>query len=135
MSIAQRARPATATRDPVLGLLEQIRDELVALRHAFEQSPRRRSRSASASAIFVALAAVAGDAAFSVRELLHHTRVDSQLRAVLLANDLANTRRLGKWLASLTGATIAGLRLEHVGDDRDGAVWRLFVADSRDPLS
>jgi hypothetical protein len=77
--------------------------------------------------VFLALTASVDDKAFSARELRERADLlDGELRAALAAAGLVNGRKIGKYLRSVEGQTIAGLRLERIGTDHDGIVWRVW---------
>ena len=73
------------------------------------------------------MAAAVADRAFSGRELIQHAAlVDGELRAALDVAGLNTARRLGKFFKMIEGQTIAGVRLERIGVDRDGLIWRVW---------
>jgi hypothetical protein len=80
-------------------------------------------------AVLVAtIAAAVGDRAFSARELVAHARVVGGPVAVALGG--LSARRLGKKLRKLAGQEFDGLVVEHLGADRDGAIWVVRVVDT-----
>lgn len=110
-----------------LDLVDEVRTlraELVAVRDrvaVLEQACRRRG---DAPPLLLAVAAAVAETAFSAGEVLQHARVVPSLRQALAAAGIRNPRQLGKWFRTLEGRDVGGVRLDRVGADRDGVVWR-----------
>jgi hypothetical protein len=66
---------------------------------------------------------------FYTSELRRHAKVDSRLR--FLIGD-RNNRELGTVLYEITtkGHSIMGVRLERIGEDRNGAIWLVIFSGS-----
>lgn len=117
-----------------LAVLCEIRDELRRLREAIVGGQRGRlapaDRAALADLLPIVAAAVA-DRAFTVRELRDHAALPSQLvlRDAIEANGGPN--KLGRLLKRGDGFDVAGWRVERIGNDRDGLVWRVRAATGR----
>jgi len=114
----------------VLVLLRTIDTKLdLLLSHAahVQALPHKAALSRDDRALLPVLAATVEDLAFSTREVMERAALfDVELRAALAAAGLINARKLGKWLRTIEGRTIAGLRLERIGVDRDGIIWRVL---------
>ena len=116
-------------------LLGEILTELQALRTAVERERPRRPQDLGADLgeHLRTISAVVQDRLFSVSELLAHAAIPEgeALRAAIVGLVGAlNGRRLGKFLRSVEGQDVAGLRVERIGVDRLGAVWALRVCES-----
>ncbi|MGE0875665.1 MAG: hypothetical protein AB7O31_13460 [Burkholderiales bacterium] len=111
----------------------EILAEIRALRadvRAMAERGRRRHRPADHGEHLRAIAAVVGSRLFSVNELLRHATLtdDGELRGALVGIAGAlNGRRIGKVLREVEGQNIDGLRIERVGEDRQGITWTLRV--------
>jgi hypothetical protein len=103
-----------------------VLNELRLIRQLLERDRRPVAR-ATIDTVLPLLSAVVGERAFSAKEVMAHAGlVDEDLRTALDAAGLSTARRLGKWLRSIEHQTIAGARLERIGLDRDGVVWRVW---------
>ena len=69
-----------------------------------------------------AIAAAIGSAAFTTAGLIECCAIDEELGEAL--GDLT-PRRLGKLLRKLAGQDFSGLTIEKIGEERDGAIWRI----------
>lgn len=122
-----------SAREPVAGveaLLLEILGELRAIRAAIAPGPHAPLEP-GAEALVLAISAHAGDLLFCARELVEHSRLRA---AIVAAVGELNSRRLGRLLRRLEGREIAGVRIERVGEDRDGVAWRVSrVSDARKP--
>jgi hypothetical protein len=130
-SCLSEARPVSRGRGgnieaPAVELLR----ELVALQRQILAALERQQRPDANSKhvwILPALAVAVADRAFSAREVMQHAALaDGELRAALDGAGLSNGRKLGKFLKGVEGQTIAGIRLERIGIDRDGVIWRVW---------
>jgi hypothetical protein len=137
-----RARPRTedgATTAPPLrepgieerpvivpaSFLEELRSELREIRaelRGLRRDPKRR-RLAREHLLPVLTTAVAGYA-FTTAEVFRHAKTDETLSTALDAAEIANAQSLGKYLRSIKGRTIGGVRIEQIGDEAEGLVWR-----------
>jgi hypothetical protein len=54
-----------------------------------------------------------------------------RLRAALDAIGATDARRLGKWLEKWEGRVVDGLRIDAIGSDRQGILWRVCRVDTR----
>ena len=118
-----------------LALLLEIAADVRALREAAERERPRRPQNSGADfgKHLRAIAAVVEDRLFSVSELLVHAAIPEGevLRAAIIGLvGTLNGRRLGKFLRSVEGENIAGLRIERIGADRLGVAWVLRVCES-----
>ncbi len=80
-----------------------------------------------AKALVAAIAVAVGDRAFNARELVEHAPEVGGPLAAAVGN--LSARKLGKALRRIAGKDFAGLRIEKIGDDRDGAIWRIASLD------
>ena len=102
-------------------LIVEVRDLRADLRNQYRPRPTGRETA------LVRLAAAVGDRAFSAREAIQHAELlDRELAAAFTVAGLTSARQLGVFFHYIEGQTIAGLRLERLGQDRDGAIWRVF---------
>ena len=86
----------------------------------------RRPSHLTHEALLPVLARAVKDNAFSAREVMQHAAlVDGDLRAALHAADLRSARQLGKWFRTIEGQTLTGLRLDRLGADNQGVIWRV----------
>jgi hypothetical protein len=102
-------------------LLRAIRDELQLIRGVLERQPRRRP---SRAALLPILAATVRDRAFNAVEVINHAEVDPVLRAALDRAGLETPQQLGKVLRAWEARPVRGHRLERLGRDSDGVIWR-----------
>lgn len=120
MSIAQRARPVAA------GLLEQLRDELGAVRARVAALEHQAGvRADDDRALMRAIIGSVGAHVFSAGELVAHAVTDPELRAVLTRYGTA--KRVGKCLRRIVDQPIAGFTLRRVGRDHSGTIWAVQV--------
>jgi hypothetical protein len=71
---------------------------------------------------------------FTTPELLRHAALpaNSDLqRALECEFDDPNSRRIGKFLASIAGRPIGGFMAERIGQEREGAIWRVRVCPDK----
>lgn len=139
-------------------LLERLGDEMLvelrAIRAVGEQlvvllaSDERRCAGGQSgvsphamAAVLRDIAAVIGDATFTVKSLLEVARVREEKVLLQAIESLARGaeprlwgRRLGAALSAVQGRDLEGLRVERSAgySDRDGATWVLRVCESRD---
>lgn len=107
--------------DPeVLDKLDAILVEIRGLREDLARDRRRPSRANVLATIAIAV----GDRAFNAAEVLDHAEVDRDLAEALDAAHLTTPRALGRYLRTIAGRTIHGIRVVQIGADRDGIVWR-----------
>jgi hypothetical protein len=120
-----RHAPADSTTDTIVTLLRELvggQQRIIALL----ERDRPARQPAHDDALMLALGAAVADRAFSARELTQHAAlVDGDLRAALDAAGLVSARRLGKFFRTIEGQTIAGLRLDRIGTDNQGVIWRV----------
>jgi hypothetical protein len=115
----------------MLAILAAIKENTAAVR---ELSLRKEtpvgahgSSPGRADLLLPVLAASVEDKAFSTREVMERAALlDVALRDALAAAGLSNPRQLGKWLRTLEGRQLVGVRLERIGTDHDGIVWRVW---------
>lgn len=128
-----------AASDPNTVLLQAILAELRAMPAAIAGAIAAgdRSRGAALSqadramlaALLPVIAGTIGTYVFSARELIAHAAspVNAGLRVELerAFGPLApgTTRRLGRFLTRGAGFVASGLRVERIGDAREGALW------------
>jgi hypothetical protein len=53
-----------------------------------------------------------------------HAGVDHRLAAQLAAAGISNARQLGHYLRRAERRPLGPVRIERIGDERDGAIWR-----------
>ena len=120
--------PPLGAPDPVLGLLEQLRDEVTGLRVRVDALEARcRPRDAADAAVLTTIAAQIGGTRFTSADVLSLAREDLLLADALEAADITTTRELGALLARLDGESVAG----YTGPRRAPAstlVWQLLPA-------
>lgn len=107
-------------------ILERL-DRIVASNAAILAELRRERPRPDRARVLPAIATAIGDRAFNAAEVLNHATVDRELAAVLDAARIPNARILGQYLRTIEGRTIGGVRVERIGEDREGIVWRVFV--------
>jgi hypothetical protein len=110
----------------LLSILAAIKENTAAVR---ELSLRKEPPDVGKfhEALLPVLAAAVEAKAFSAREVMERAALlDVALRAALAAAGLDNPRQLGKWLRTVEGRQLAGVRLERIGTDHDGIVWRVW---------
>jgi hypothetical protein len=80
------------------------------------------------AAVLPAIATAVGDRLFTVSELQRHARLAEfgSLRAAIERAGGGN--RLGRLLKRAAGYDVGGLRVEHIGEDRDGLVFTVVSA-------
>jgi hypothetical protein len=105
--------------------LANVLAEIGRLRLALEPGDEADAR------LVAAIAATVGDAAFTSRELVRHA--DAGLGSALEGADLVSPREVGWCLRRLRGIVVDGFRLERVGTDRDGIVWRVLRVSQEEP--
>ena len=123
-----RAAPVSPARPPdtIVSLLSELVAEVRGLRADLTRDRRPAAHAADHVAFMLALGAAVADRAFSAREVNQHAAlVDGALRAALAGAGLVNARRIGKFFRTIEGQTIAGLRLDRIGSDSEGVVWRV----------
>jgi hypothetical protein len=123
--ISTRAAVPDTTEALLRELVEEVRGLRADLARERGRSP---ARDASVEALLPVLAAAVADRAFTSREVVEHAVVDGALRAALDKAGVVTGRQLGKWLRRAEGRAIAGVRLERIGTDRDGVIWRVRVS-------
>ncbi|MFO1196584.1 MAG: hypothetical protein U1E86_06375 [Burkholderiaceae bacterium] len=127
--------PAGADLAEIVGLLRRIADDLAVLRaHAEFRSPGGADDAAAASFVRETRIHVE-DRAFSAIELAEHALLPASraLReAVEQAAGSLEARRIGRALARVEGRPIDGLRVERIGTDRDGIIWRVSRVRGRE---
>ncbi len=106
----------------------EVMGELRDIRQLLERD--RGPRDQADVALFMVIAEVIGDRKFTAVEILAHCRASSELRDAIEASDVTSPRELGKLCRRVERMPVAGLRLERVGNCRDGVVWRLRVHES-----
>ena len=112
----------------VVDLLRQILDELRARPvNPASTCGLRDNERASLTRFVSSIAAAIGDRMFTARELAAHAdSVDPILKAALeRAGCDGDSRRLGKRLQRAEGRPLQGYKVERIGSDRDGAIWRI----------
>jgi hypothetical protein len=119
--------------DQAVALLEILVAEIRGLREDMNRPGRRLAapdREALVGLLPILAAAVA-DRAFTVRELRDHASLPNQLvlRGAIEASGGPN--KLGRLLKRGDGFDVAGWRVERIGNDRDGLVWRMRAATGR----
>jgi hypothetical protein len=85
------------------------------------------------------LAELAGDREFTAREAVAHARLPANARLLAAIEAVCgevSPRKLGKQLALWEGARIASLRIDRIGDDAAGLLWRVsrgkpFLVDAQ----
>lgn len=127
------ARPRSAFAEDVLpALIRELIDEVRALRGEVDQirdallRPRRGLDQAETDALAIVREA-AGATTFTAREIVEHSALAAQaeLHSALAAAGVSAPRALGKLLRRAAGAgDLGGFRLERLGADRWGALWR-----------
>jgi hypothetical protein len=99
-------------------------ERLVARVERLERGRRPRDRDDRAAV--AAVAALLAGTRFSAREVLAHTGVETELAQILDAAGVGDSpRSLGRLFRRCEGHDVGGWRLERVGVDRDGLVWRV----------
>jgi hypothetical protein len=133
MTLAAVKRPRPETVAPDLEALlrdiaaEQQRQAAV-LANILRALERGRGSLPVHVALLVAITEAIGDREFTGAQLFAHARVAPALRDALEACDLTSAREFG-WLARrLETNVLPGVRLDRVGESRDGLVWRVWVS-------
>lgn len=104
-----------------------LRADVAAVRALLERESPRARPTENARQLLLIIAGHVHDRAFVSLELAAHAQIDPDLRRALVAAGLTNVRKIGKWLRRIERDPIAGFRLERIGTERDGIVWRLHV--------
>jgi hypothetical protein len=78
---------------------------------------------------------VTGDRDFAAAEIIGAAAIIRSLRIALEAYGVIDARRLGKVLQRIDGYTLAGLRIERLGQDGTGAIWRVKGVVGVTPLT
>ena len=78
----------------------------------------------------MAIAEAISDRPFTSAHVMAHAGADPALRDALEAADLMSARELGAVCRRLEGITVRGLRLERMGDTRDGVLWCVRVGEA-----
>lgn len=112
----------------LLAELRGIREALAAQR----PRPLPTADVAQLELLLPVLAAAIGDRIFSVAELGRHAQLAGQeaLQAAIAA--AGGSRAVGRLLARAAGQEAAGIAVQRVGTDRDGAMWGLAGPGSRE---
>ena len=114
--------------DPdAIALLRAVLDELRGIRLALETAAAAGARQSPSRPVTGVSRGRRGSGVFSC-EVIAHARVDAALHAALGVAGLGNARKLGKFFRTIEGETHAGVRLERIGVDRDGVIWRVRVS-------
>ena len=112
------------THELLEALIEEIRGLRAELGNRRDAAPRvdREDRDLL-DGILPAIASATGARAFTVSELQRHARLAefANLRAAI--DRAGGGNRLGRLLKRAAGYEIAGLRVEHIGEDREGLVF------------
>ena len=111
----------------MLSLLQQIVDGQQRIIELLERG--RGARDQADVALLLAVAEALGDRQFTSAALVAHAEADLALRQALVGADISTTRELGCLLRRLEGSVLSGLRLERMGDQRAGVVWRVQVSE------
>jgi len=85
-------------------------------------------RARARDALIVAIVRVVGSRCFTASEVIAHAPLDPGLASALRAAGATNAVRLGKRLKGVAGQAVRGVRVEHIGDEREGAVWVVRLA-------
>lgn len=109
----------------ILAELRALRSEVACLR-----VPRLAAVDfATLARLLPAIRGAVGGRVFAIAELVEHATLPTPeartLRAALGPLDAGATRRLGKLFARALGVHVAGLLVQCVGSDRDGATWMI----------
>jgi hypothetical protein len=104
--------------------IEALEGELRDLRQ--QQCDRRDRR------LVAVLARCTAGAVFSAQDLIDHTRLDAELRAVL---EGLTPRRLGKRLAALADRPVAGLCVRRITENCAGWVWGIDIHRATGPAA
>jgi hypothetical protein len=120
---------------PVTRLLAVLVEEQTRQRETLAQILRllehgRGARDAADVALLVAVAEAIGDRTFTSAQVVAHARTDPALRDAIDDADITNPQELGCVFRRLEGITVTGLRLERVGDQREGVQWRVQVCEA-----
>lgn len=113
-----------------LAVLQKVIAELEAVKASVRRLERGRGRPRDEGDVRVMRALIPTVAArrFSAREV--HAVADGELALALVEADTDNPRAIGKLLRRCEGVAIDGWKLERVGGDRDGLVWRVLRVSS-----
>jgi hypothetical protein len=119
--------------DPLVAMQAQI-DRLEARLAVFEQQATRQGPRDMADALLLeALAAIVLDATFHAVDVIERGRLDPAFRERLLAADVETASELGYLLRRARGHRIGGRRLDGLGRNDNGIIWRF--TDDDDPSS
>lgn len=89
---------------------------------------QRGRRRPSRAHLLAAIATAVEERLFTAAEVLRHAEVNATLARALDAAEIATARSLGKYLRRIEGRTIDGVRVDRIGEDRDGMIWRCEFA-------
>jgi hypothetical protein len=118
----------------VLAEVRALRAEIAVRRDAPDRALDPAHR-AVLRAILPTIAGIVAGRAFTVGELQGHARL-AEFGALRAAIDRAGgANRLGRLLRRAAGCEIDGLRVEHVGVDRDGNVFTVASAANHAAIS
>jgi hypothetical protein len=79
---------------------------------------------AARAALLPVIAASVRDLAFTAAEVIAHATVDARLERALAAAGIRNARQLGHYLRRAEQRTLGPVRVENIGAERDGVIWR-----------
>ena len=85
----------------------------------------RSSRDPADVALLLAIAESIGDRSFTSAQVIAHSKADQALTEALRGADITSAKELGGAFRRCEGLVRDGLRLDHVGRERDGARWRV----------
>jgi hypothetical protein len=118
----------------VLAEVRALRAEIAVRRDAPDRALDLAHR-AVLRAILPTIAGIVAGRAFTVGELQGHARL-AEFGALRAAIDRAGgANRLGRLLRRAAGCEIDGLRVEHVGEDREGLVFTVASAANHAAIS
>jgi hypothetical protein len=119
--VTQPDQPRTAE----LGVLREIRDLLLLVVQRWPDADHRalsaEDRQVLESLLPVVSQAI-GSALFTLRDLAEQAETDDALKVAL---GCVSARRLGKLFARSAGFPVDGVRVERVGNVREGILWRV----------
>ena len=107
------------------------RDTLSAILRLLERG--RGARDQADVALLVAIAEVFRDRRFTSGQIVAHAGAELVLRDALEAADITSAQELGCVFSPAEGITLAGFRLERVGDERAGIQWQVQVCADLTP--
>ena len=116
--------------DTLVAILAELRE--MNGRLAVRQ-PARLSRADQDAlvAILPVVAEVVAHRVFTVRELREHALLPSQGALREAIERVGGANRLGRLLKRGDGVAVAGYTVDHVGQDRDGLMWRVRAVPDR----